>query len=144
MTPLITPQELAALDDVTILDVRSPVEFAGLAGAPCDPRQGRIPGARNVDVRELVELDPDGVRERLGLAEGAEIAALIRQPPSSDGPERRISLRTTEDDLDVSAIARMSGGGGHRQAAGFPSAASVEEITDLIRREYLAQTAARQ
>lgn len=71
-------EELAGrLEDetLTILDVRSPAEFAGLAGAPCDPRQGRIPGARNVDVRELAELDPDGVRERLGLAEGAEIAA---------------------------------------------------------------------
>ena len=86
----------------------------------------------------------EGIIDHLRAVEGAEIAALIRQPPSSDGPERRISLRTTEEDLDVSAIARLSGGGGHRQAAGFPSAASVEEITDLIRREYLAQTAARQ
>jgi phosphoesterase RecJ-like protein len=39
----------------------------------------------------------------------------------------------------VSAIARLSGGGGHRQAAGFSSEASIEEITDFIRREFLAQ-----
>jgi nanoRNase/pAp phosphatase (c-di-AMP/oligoRNAs hydrolase) len=50
-----------------------------------------------------------------------------------------VSLRTTEEGLDVSKIARKSGGGGHRQAAGFPSEASVNEITDFIRREFLEQ-----
>ena len=38
----------------------------------------------------------------------------------------------------MSAIARKSGGGGHRQAAGFSSETSVEEIIDFIRREFLA------
>ncbi len=85
----------------------------------------------------------EGIIDHLRAVEGAEIAALIRRPPSADGPMRRISLRTTEEDVDVSAIARKSGGGGHRQAAGFPSEATVEEITDFIRREYLAQTASR-
>ena len=37
------------------------------------------------------------------------------------------------------SIARKSGGGGHRQAAGFSSEASVDEIVEFIRREYLAQ-----
>ena len=43
------------LDDPTLalLDVRHPEEFAGQAGAPCDPRQGHIPGARNVEVSTL-------------------------------------------------------------------------------------------
>ena len=50
-----------------------------------------------------------------------------------------MSLRSSTDEIDVSAIARKSSGGGHRQAAGFSSEASVDEITDLIRREYLAQ-----
>jgi bifunctional oligoribonuclease and PAP phosphatase NrnA len=40
------------------------------------------------------------------------------------------------DELDVSAIARASGGGGHRQAAGFSSDASIAEITDFVRREF--------
>ena len=60
---------------LTILDVRSPPEYAGELGAPCDRRQGRIPGARNVDVQELVALDAEALRARLGLPEGAEIAA---------------------------------------------------------------------
>jgi bifunctional oligoribonuclease and PAP phosphatase NrnA len=81
----------------------------------------------------------EGIIDYLRAVEGAEIAALIREPPTGNGPARRVSLRTTEEGLDVSAIARKSGGGGHKQAAGFPSEASVGEITDFIRREYLAQ-----
>jgi phosphoesterase RecJ-like protein len=81
----------------------------------------------------------EGIIDYLRAVEGAEVAALIREPPTGNGPARRVSLRTTEEGLDVSAIARKSGGGGHKQAAGFPSEASVGEITDFIRREYLAQ-----
>jgi bifunctional oligoribonuclease and PAP phosphatase NrnA len=81
----------------------------------------------------------EGIIDYLRAVEGAEIAALIREPPSQNGPTRRVSLRTTAEDLDVSAIARKSGGGGHKQAAGFPSEATVEEITEFIRREFLAQ-----
>ena len=46
------------------------------------------------------------------------------------------------DELDVSAIARKSNGGGHRQAAGFSSDDSVEEITDFIHREFRAAAGA--
>jgi phosphoesterase RecJ-like protein len=81
----------------------------------------------------------EGIIDYLRAVEGAEIAALIREPPTQNGPTRRVSLRTTSEGLDVSEIARKSGGGGHRMAAGFSSEASVDEITDFIRREYLAQ-----
>ena len=33
--------------------------------------------------------------------------------------QRKVSLRATDDDVDVSIIARAQGGGGHRRAAGF-------------------------
>jgi phosphoesterase RecJ-like protein len=97
------------------------------------------------DFAEAGAVEPfsEGIIDYLRAVEGTEIAALIRQPPTKTGPGRRVSLRTTEEDLDVSAIARKSGGGGHRQAAGFPSEASVEEITDFIRREYVAQRPSR-
>ena len=82
----------------------------------------------------------EGIIDYLRAVEGAEMAALIREPPSANGPTRRVSLRTTEKDVDVSAIARKSGGGGHRQAAGFSSEETVGEITDFIQREFRAQT----
>ena len=50
-----------------------------------------------------------------------------------------MSLRTTAEDLDASAIARKSSGGGHRQAAGFSSELPVDEIAEFIRREFVAQ-----
>jgi len=72
----------------------------------------------------------------LRAVEGAEMAALIREPPRNSGPARRISLRASHDELDVSAIARKSGGGGHPQAAGFSSEASIEEITAFLVRSF--------
>jgi phosphoesterase RecJ-like protein len=81
----------------------------------------------------------EGIIDYLRMVEGADMAALIREPPRSDGPARRVSLRASTDELDVSAIARASGaGGGHRQAAGFSSDESIEEITEFIRREFAA------
>jgi phosphoesterase RecJ-like protein len=81
----------------------------------------------------------EGIIDYLRAVEGAEIVALIREPPTQNGPTRRVSLRTRGTAVDVSAIARKSGGGGHRQAAGFSSEDSTDEIVDFIRREFLAQ-----
>ena len=72
-----TREELAArLHDpaLTILDVRSDEEFTGKRGSPCDPRQGRIPGARHVRVEELFvgsgePVPGDHIRARIGDAE---------------------------------------------------------------------------
>jgi bifunctional oligoribonuclease and PAP phosphatase NrnA len=80
----------------------------------------------------------EGIIDYLRAVEGADMAALIREPPRSKGPTRRVSLRASNDELDVSAIARKSGGGGHRQAAGFSSDASIEEITAFLEREFRA------
>jgi thiosulfate/3-mercaptopyruvate sulfurtransferase len=78
-----TRQELSGrLDDpgLTILDVRTPEEFSGRRGNQCDPRQGHIPGARNLEVGGLFEAPgrpapAERIRELVGLPEGAEIVA---------------------------------------------------------------------
>ena len=90
----------------------------------------------------VAEAFSEGIIDYLRAVEGAEMAALIREPPRRDGPARRVSLRASNDELDVSAIARKSDGGGHRQAAGFSSDRSVEEITDFIHSEFCAATGA--
>jgi phosphoesterase RecJ-like protein len=74
----------------------------------------------------------EGIIDVLRAVEGAELAALIREPPRDVSPARKVSMRSSDDRVDVSAIARLSGGGGHRQAAGFSSDLSIAEITDLI------------
>ena len=75
------------------------------------------------DFEEVGAEEPysEGIIDYLRQAEGAQMVALIREPPGEGGPSRRISLRSSQDEVDVSAVARKSGGGGHRQAAGFSS-----------------------
>jgi phosphoesterase RecJ-like protein len=92
------------------------------------------------DFSEVGAAEPysEGIIDYLRAVEGADMAVLIREPPRAAGPTRRVSLRASHDELDVSAIARKSNGGGHRQAAGFSSEASIEEITDFVRREFAA------
>jgi phosphoesterase RecJ-like protein len=74
----------------------------------------------------------EGIIDYLRAVEGAELAALIREPPRDGSPQRKVSLRSSVDELDVSALARAFGGGGHRQAAGFGTDLSIAEITDRI------------
>ena len=95
------------------------------------------------DFAEVGAVEPysEGIIDFLRAVEGAHMAALIREPPRGGSPARRISLRASHDELDVSAIARASGGGGHRQAAGFSSDDSIDEITAFLRREFAAASA---
>jgi bifunctional oligoribonuclease and PAP phosphatase NrnA len=92
------------------------------------------------DFAEVGAAEPysEGIIDYLRAVEGADMAVLIREPPSRDGPTRRISLRASADEIDVSRIARAYGGGGHRQAAGFSSEDSIDEITEFIRGEFAA------
>ena len=96
------------------------------------------------DFTELgaAEAYAEGVIDSLRAIDGSEMVALIREPPrSDDAPARKVSLRASVDEIDVSAIARKSGGGGHRQAAGFSSDASIEEIAQFIHREFASAAA---
>jgi thiosulfate/3-mercaptopyruvate sulfurtransferase len=63
------------LGEVALLDVRTPEEFDGSRGKPCDPRQGHIPGARNLDVYRLMAMTPADLRTELDLEPGSEIVA---------------------------------------------------------------------
>jgi phosphoesterase RecJ-like protein len=94
------------------------------------------------DFRDVGAVEPyaEGIIDYLRGVEGADMSVLIREPPTRGGPSRRVSLRASHDELDVSAIARKSDGGGHRQAAGFSSERSIEEITDFVRREFVEAT----
>jgi bifunctional oligoribonuclease and PAP phosphatase NrnA len=96
------------------------------------------------DFAEVGAAEPysEGIIDYLRAVEGAELAVLIREPPRDEGPTRRVSLRASIDELDASAIARLFGGGGHRQAAGFSTEATVDEITERVREGFTAQRAA--
>ena len=67
-----------------VVDVRTPEEYRGEVTAPCDPRPGRIPGAVNLDVQELVASTPDEIRERLGPPENVELVAYCHSGSRSE------------------------------------------------------------
>src|SRR6266404_4820702 len=128
------------------------VEFAKLKLLARALERARVLEGGRIVVSNLLRVDfaevgaagsySEGIIDYLRAVEGAELAVLIREPPAGEEPSKRISLRASIDELDVSAIARKSDGGGHRQAAGFSSEASIEEITDFVRREFLASSRA--
>ena len=84
----------------------------------------------------------EGIIDYLRAVEGAELAVLIREQLNEDAPAYKGSLRSSIDELDVSAIARRFGGGGHPQAAGFSTDLPLEEVVEQIRQGFLAQRAA--
>jgi phosphoesterase RecJ-like protein len=83
----------------------------------------------------------EGVVDHLRAVQGTEVAALVRDRignPNVAGL-RKVSLRSGNDRIDVSMIARAQGGGGHRQAAGFTTGLSHDELVAFLRDQLAAQ-----
>ncbi|MDE3130341.1 MAG: DHH family phosphoesterase [Acidobacteriota bacterium] len=90
----------------------------------------------------------EGVIDHLRAVRGTAMAALARdrlcgpdEAPggAADGSrQRKVSLRASDMRVDVSAIARAQGGGGHRAAAGFTTSLPWEQLVAFLR-EQLAQ-----
>jgi phosphoesterase RecJ-like protein len=85
----------------------------------------------------------EGIIDHLRALAGTKLAALVRDRKDGDarpgGPRRKVSLRATDDDVDVSRIARAQGGGGHPQAAGFSTHLEWDELVAFLRSELRAQ-----
>jgi phosphoesterase RecJ-like protein len=86
-----------------------------------------------------VESYSEGVVDHLRAVEGTAVAALVRDLPGSGPVRRKVSLRATDDRVDVSAMARALGGGGHRRAAGFSSDLDFEVLVGELREELARQ-----
>jgi phosphoesterase RecJ-like protein len=84
----------------------------------------------------------EGIIDHLRSVEHTKVAALAREI-SIDGDviHSKVSLRSTDGEVDVSAIARAGGGGGHRQAAGFSTALADEELVAFLREQVAVQLA---
>ena len=81
----------------------------------------------------------EGVVDHLRSLEGTAVAGLVRDLLSNGGSSRKVSLRATDDRVDVSQIARAMGGGGHRRAAGFSTELEFDELVEVLRRELAQQ-----
>ena len=87
-----------------------------------------------------VETDSEGIVDHLRAVEGTAVAVLIRELLAADrGGVRKVSLRATDNRVDVSRIARKLGGGGHPQAAGLSTELDPAELIAQLRREVVQQ-----
>ncbi|MCI6273820.1 MAG: DHH family phosphoesterase [Coriobacteriaceae bacterium] len=79
--------------------------------------------------RAGVTLDElDGLIDLVRCIEGTQVALFLKEV---DGGKVRGNLRS-KCDLDVSGVAREMGGGGHRAAAGFTAAGTVDEVLAIV------------
>jgi bifunctional oligoribonuclease and PAP phosphatase NrnA len=81
------------------------------------------------------EVLTEGVIDFVRSLEGAQIAAVIRDKTDGGASARKVSLRSTNGSVDVSAIARKYGGGGHARAAGFSTDLPYDELVEKLRGE---------
>jgi len=82
----------------------------------------------------------EGVVDHLRSLEGTAVAGLVRDLlGAGKDEERKVSLRASDDRVDVSRIAREQGGGGHRRAAGFSTRMGWDELVEFLRHEVRAQ-----
>ncbi len=84
----------------------------------------------------------EGIIDHLRAVEGTKVAALARELTCDDKRgASKVSLRATDETIDVSLIARAQGGGGHRQAAGFATSMDSDELVAFLRDAVAAQLA---
>jgi phosphoesterase RecJ-like protein len=81
----------------------------------------------------------EGIVDHLRSVEGTAVAGLVRDLMSDGAPRRKVSLRATDDRVDVSRIARELGGGGHRRAAGFSTDLDFPELVEVLRDQLARQ-----
>ncbi len=90
------------------------------------------------DAARAEEPYSEGIIDHLRAVDGAELVVLVRELPEGAASARKGSLRSHPDGVDVSAIARSFGGGGHKRAAGFSTDLGMDEITRRIVEAFLA------
>jgi bifunctional oligoribonuclease and PAP phosphatase NrnA len=81
----------------------------------------------------------EGLIDNLRSIEGVKVAAVIRDLGDRGRSARKVSLRSSAGDVDVSAIARLNGGGGHKRAAGFSTNLEFEQLVEFLAGEVSAQ-----
>jgi bifunctional oligoribonuclease and PAP phosphatase NrnA len=74
----------------------------------------------------------EGIIDHLRTIDGTVVSAVVRDQPGNDRAARKVSMRSTDGQVDVSAIARVHGGGGHRRAAGFGTDLEFEQVVEFL------------
>ncbi len=75
------------------------------------------------------DTESEGIANFLNNLENTRIALILKE--TVDGTIKG-SFRTTKDDVDVSAMAKQLGGGGHKKAAGFNCDGTIQDVLKKI------------
>jgi phosphoesterase RecJ-like protein len=104
--------------------------------------------AEDFEQADAEESYTEGVVDHLRAVRGTAVAAVVRDRLSAPGEAaeaddgarlRKVSLRASDRRIDVSAIAREQGGGGHRAAAGFSTTLPWDELVEFLREQVARQ-----
>lgn len=103
---------------------------------------GRLEKKENLDMaytyltkKDILQYDiaddseTDGIANFLNKLDGAKISLLMKETPEG---KIKGSFRTTREDVDVSAIAKKMGGGGHKKASGFTAEGTIAAVLQKI------------
>lgn len=78
---------------------------------------------------DLTPEDAEGVVNFLNIISDAKIVFILKERP----PKVKVSIRTTQDEINVAPFAELFGGGGHAKAAGFEISGKIAEIGEMWR-----------
>jgi bifunctional oligoribonuclease and PAP phosphatase NrnA len=74
----------------------------------------------------------EGIIDHLRSIEGCKVAAMVRDLGDRGRAARKVSLRSSGGEIDVSAMARVHGGGGHKRAAGFSTDLELDDLVAFL------------
>jgi phosphoesterase RecJ-like protein len=74
----------------------------------------------------------EGIIDHLRSIEGCKVAAMVRDQGDRGRAARKVSLRSSGGEIDVSAMARVHGGGGHKRAAGFSTDLELDDLVTFL------------
>ncbi len=84
---------------------------------------------KDINHHNASESDVEGVANFLNNLNEGKFAMILKEKKDNTV---KGSFRTTADDIDVSALAKLFGGGGHKKAAGFTIENPIEDAANFI------------
>lgn len=78
---------------------------------------------------QVEEKEADGIANFMNSIDGVKIGLFIKELGNG---KVKGSFRTVHNDVDVAALAKKLGGGGHKKAAGFTAEGSIPEVLKRI------------
>ena len=84
---------------------------------------------QDYETHSVDEQAVDGIANFMNTISGVKIGLFLKE---TNDKQIKGSFRTTHDNVDVSAVAKQLGGGGHKKAAGFTADGTIEEVLKKV------------